>query len=208
MGHFGRLHARKLLVLVPAALLTAGLSYSLSSPTSGSLIAAALADPLSVFADRSPGTRTSAALNQTKKARAHSKDGSRVAALPPSERVLTNVRTRPPVAPEAPQYTDALLTTPLATDGAAIVPDIGILPPAAVAPTGTGSIPGIAPGGVGFLPGGGGGGGGGDTPVEPGVPGVPEPSSWLMMILGFFAIGRALRSKPRGFFGERERISG
>ncbi|MEG3122401.1 hypothetical protein [Sphingomonas sp. GB1N7] len=203
---------RKILVLVPAALLTAGLSYSLSSPTSGSLIAAALADPLSVFADRSPGTRTTAALNQTKKARAHSKDGSRaVAANPPSERVLTNVRTRPPVAvPDASQYTDALLTTPLASDGAAVVPDIGILPPAAVAPTGIGSIPGFAPGGVGFLPGGGGGGGGGVVPVEPGAPvaGVPETSTWLMLIVGFFAIGWSLRSRPKGFFGERERVSG
>ncbi|KQS04974.1 hypothetical protein ASG11_12540 [Sphingomonas sp. Leaf357] len=162
---------------------------------------------MSVFADRSPGTRTSAALNQTKKARAHDKNASRaVAALPPSERVLSNVRTRPPAAvSDAPQYTDALLTTPLATDGAAIIPDIGVLPPVSVAPTGVGSIPGFVPGGVGFLPG---GGGGGVTPVEPGVPGVPEPSTWMMLIAGFFAIGWALRAKSRGFFGERERISG
>jgi len=48
--------------------------------------------------------------------------------------------------------------------------------------------------------GGGGGGGGGDggdggTPTDPVTP-VPEPSTWLMLVLGLFGIGAALRCRP------------
>ena len=32
--------------------------------------------------------------------------------------------------------------------------------------------------------------------IPPVVPLVPEPATWLMLIVGFFAIGRALRAKP------------
>lgn len=35
------------------------------------------------------------------------------------------------------------------------------------------------------------------VPVGPLTPGVPEPASWLMMILGFGVIGQALRTKLR-----------
>lgn len=44
--------------------------------------------------------------------------------------------------------------------------------------------------------GGGGGGGGGETPVDPVTP-VPEPATWLSMILGLFGLGAVLRHRNR-----------
>lgn len=83
----------------------------------------------------------------------------------------------------------------------------------------TGGVPG-GPGGPGFggvfTPpiGGGGGGGGvivtppnpnpnpepeGPGPVTP-IPGVPEPATWLTMIMGFGLVGHALRRRRRAAF--------
>lgn len=85
--------------------------------------------------------------------------------------------------------------------------------PAAGAAPGFGGVPLPAVGGLPiFVPGGGGGGGGGTTPnpgggtpvpppisTVPGVvPGIPEPSTWLMLILGFGLTGGAMRRRPRG----------
>jgi hypothetical protein len=45
---------------------------------------------------------------------------------------------------------------------------------------------------------GGGGGGGGGVPTDPAAPAtpVPEPSTWLMLVLGLFGIGAAIRHHP------------
>ena len=51
--------------------------------------------------------------------------------------------------------------------------------------------------GGGLIGGGGGGGGSGGTPPPPPVPPVPEPSTWLMMLFGMFAVGAALRRNRR-----------
>lgn len=40
------------------------------------------------------------------------------------------------------------------------------------------------------------GGGDGDPGVPPIVPVVPEPGTWLMMLLGFFGLGAAMRRRP------------
>jgi hypothetical protein len=53
--------------------------------------------------------------------------------------------------------------------------------------------PPLFTGGGGFTIGGGGGGGPGGT--VPGTPGIPEPRTWVMMILGFGAIGAAWRRR-------------
>lgn len=47
------------------------------------------------------------------------------------------------------------------------------------------------------------GSGGGDTPVTPPVSAVPEPSTWLMTILGFFATGTGLRRRCKGTVARR-----
>ena len=162
--------------------------------------AAILADPMSIFAARSPGGRGAGALAQTKLAYAPTSFSSKdVAGLIPSERVLANVRTRP-VAPQlntpgfaAPQSVNG---TPL---GAVPTPGggAGSTIPSFAVPTnggggGGGAIGGDAPGS-----GGGGGGGPGGGTITPVPSDVPEPTTWLMMIAGFAAIGSLLRYQRR-----------
>lgn len=192
--------------IAPAAVLVLGGAYAFSnSPMGGQAIAAALADPLSVFSARSPGGRAPGALTQTKPAR--SKGAQRpveLAEVFPSERVLSNIRTRQPDEFAPADLPDALFIGPVAGPvGGGAVPGIDTLAP--VLPTGVGSVPIFTPGGIGpIVPGGGGGGGTGEppttTPVEPTppvTPSVPEPTTWLMMIAGFFAVGLGLRSRRR-----------
>ena len=189
-------------VIWPAALVVVGGTYAFSSsPMGGNAIAAALADPLSVFAARSPGGRAPGALTQTKPSRA--KGAGRpveLAEVFPRERVLSNIRTRQPDAFAPADLPEALFVGP--AGGA--VPGIDTITPSV--PTGNGGVPIFTPGGIGpVVPGGGGGGGGTDEPppvtpppVTPPVTPVPEPTTWLMMIAGFFAVGHALRSRRRG----------
>ena len=155
-------------------------------------IVATLLDPMSLFAGRSPGERGEGALLPTKLAKAG-----------PEERVLSQVRDRDPGVGDPP-------------------PESGLLPDAGLpgAP-GEGALPGgpaggepfvpfvgspfAPPGGPGdpFIPGPGGPPGGPGGP--PGTPppgggiasGVPEPGTWAVMILGFFAVGWAMRRRAQ-----------
>jgi hypothetical protein len=153
--------------------------------TKGALFAA-LADPLSLFADRSPGGRGAGPLLSTK---------------PPHERVLSEVRDRePPV--EVP---------PAADNPVFGVPPEG--PATSGAPPGDDSLTEDSFGGPGsstsyfnpaqpeFLP-------FSQGPAAPSGPGpgtgitaVPEPATWAMLILGFFAVGAAMRRHRRMQFG-------
>ena len=159
-------------------------------------IVATLLDPLSLFAGRSPGEREGALL-PTKLAKAG-----------PEERVLSEVRDRDPG---------------IGDPAGAAPPDPGLLPDAGLpgAPA-EGALPGGGdPGGSfapfgppfggagdpggGFIPAGrsfapppGGGGGGVVPPPDGGIPsGVPEPGTWAVMILGFFAVGWAMRRRAQ-----------
>lgn len=145
-------------------------------------IVATLLDPLSLIAGRSPGEREGALL-PTKLAKAG-----------PEERVLSEVRDRDPGIGDPPA--DPGLLPDAALPGA---PGEGALPggPAGepFAPFGT---PFGGPGdpGPSFIP----GGPGGSPPFTPppggGIPsGVPEPGTWAVMILGFFAVGWAMRRR-------------
>ncbi len=191
---------RKGWAFAPAALIVFGGAYAFSSsPMGGNAIAAALADPLSVFAARSPGGRAPGALTQTKASR--SKGAERpveLAEVFPSERVLSNIRTRQPDEFAPADLPDALFVGPVAGPAGGAVPGIDAVTP--VVPTGNGGIPIFTPGGIGpVVPGGGGGTGEPPTePTTPVTPSVPEPTTWLMMIAGFFAVGYALRSRRRG----------
>lgn len=151
-------------------------------------IANALADPLSLLDQRSPGARGAGALAQSKPRRQDQAG--------PSERVLSNVRVREPNLP--PIETDDLLTD---------LPDYWDTMPtfAAASPNGTGSPTFGGPsfggvGGPGVIGGGDGSSGpppGGDddrtTPPKPPVVPIPEPATWLTMIIGFATVGWALR---------------
>jgi hypothetical protein len=173
-------------------------AFLLMSNQQRSAIAQVLRDPLSVLADRSPGERGTAALRQTKM--------KRVAMMPAAfEKLLDRNQL---VSPHAVSPADN-----------EIFPDNGEQPAIADAfvpgthdaPSG---LPGDAPTrggpGGGFFPmipggfiGGPGPGPGGDdcgSPVACGTPtgepilvSVPEPGTWLMIIVGFFALGGLLR---------------
>jgi len=152
-------------------------------------IVATLLDPLSLFAGRSPGEREGALL-PTKLAKAG-----------PEERVLSEVRDRDPGIGDPPA--DPGFLPNAALPGA---PGEGVLPGGAggepFAPFGA---PFGAPGGPGdgFIPAGrsftqppGGGDGGIVPPPDGGIPsGIPEPGTWAVMILGFFAVGWAMRRR-------------
>lgn len=170
----------------------------------GEAMAAMLRDPLAVLGQRSPGARADGALLQVKLPR-----GLARADRGPHERVLSGLRTRP----GAPA---------LATPGFGPPPpaEVALLPGGpgedAIAqgpvPAPLSGFPGffggggvISGGGGGGGTGGGGTGGGGDTmtppvvtPTPPAtVAALPEPATWLTMILGFALMGVALRRPAR-----------
>ena len=194
MRVFRRLRVKRL-PAVAAVLLATGVTVAnsglVSSQGPRDLLAAAaavLSDPDALFAARSPGARAEGALTDTKPGRAPVHDAG---LPPPSERVLTNVRTRAPVP-----FIDAL-------PPAGAIPFVDVPYAAGTAP-GPGDLLGGPPiglvgtpgGGGGLIggggPGGGGGGGGGGQ-----IPGIPEPSTWAMLILGFFGVGGAMRRRRR-----------
>lgn len=146
-------------------------------------IVAALKDPLSLFAERSPGVRGAGTLLSTKG---------------PHERVLSTVRDREPFydIPSAVEGPAAPVLSALPQDGILPAdqllgsfpwpppyyggpwpggPGTGPLPPPPVTPPVT--PPPVTPPPV--TP----------PPVTPPVTtGVPEPATWLMMIFGLFAV--------------------
>lgn len=157
--------------------------------TKGGLFAA-LADPLSLFAERSPGGRGAGPLLSTK---------------PPHERVLSEVRDRDPDPGIAPGIDPVFGLAPdgLAPGGGAPGGDPGGAPPV------DGGLPGGDPfggapssGPFGFNPGQPeflpfSPGPSGPSGPGPGIGAVPEPATWAMLILGFFAVGAAMRRRAR-----------
>jgi len=183
------------LVLAPTSLPDG----QLLAKSSIAAFAAALRDPMALFAARSPGARGAGATYQTKPAYS-------VPATGPIERVLSSARQRPgAVAPADPAlagvFPDAALPTGNAQSGMA----------GGTSGSGLPVDPPIAGGGgPGYLPlptfGSGSGGGGGfflpnlppevtpsSPPSLPPVGAVPEPSTWALFILGFGLVGAALR---------------
>ena len=171
------------------------------SKVSGAAIVAALKDPLSLFADRSPGGRGSGALLSAK---GH--------AGGPEERVLASERDRdPPLGVSPPPGDPPLVFDPVDPGAGGTLPGGGAPPqePGIGSPPLSQFFPLAALGGPEFIPGGGGGTPppgstpppSTSTPGPPGgpgdIPGVPEPATWAMLILGFFAIGAALRRRAR-----------
>ena len=183
--------------------LTGAQTPTMAAPVSGmseiaKLAAAGGVDALQQVLDaRSPGLRTPGALTQTKARRI----GSLKEAFGPKERVLGNGRTRPPVrgsnvpaiAYETGRFNGPGPYTPVGPAtlpwGDVAVADLGPLPPTigSYPIFGGGATPIIVTGGGG----GGSGGGGGGTPGV--VSAVPEPATWLSLLIGFFAIGFGLR---------------
>jgi hypothetical protein len=179
-------------------------------------VAEVLKDPLSLLADRSPGSRPEGALYSVKRPKEK--------AAEPVEMVLSQERVRPPLAPEdvAP---DSAFAAPIANPLVPPAPlDLllpGDAPEALLGPSGGpifggGGTPGILiP--IGDLPGGSPGSppstnpgtpgcctpGTPTTPTVPTIPAVPEPATWAMLILGFFMVGGSLRASARRGAGIR-----
>lgn len=200
-----------LLGATSVGMVASGDAFSGTAPAGGSTRLAPPSDPDSLFDARSPGVRRYGWLTQSKGPRA---GFAEVSPESPVERVLTSVRRRPgpPVAPTG----GTPLNIPYAAIEQAIDPSAGPadagLVLAETGPGGTGGsigTPGTGIGGV--LPGGGGGGGGGTggggtTPGtgNPQTPAVPEPTTWAMLVLGFFGIGAAMRQRrPLQIHGAR-----
>jgi len=196
LGHFRRRWPLAAVLLLSAAgggaLLGGGESPAIAA------IGDTIDDPLSLMADRSPGARPEGALFATK--------GGPVV-RDAVDSVLPRVRERDP------ELTSASVPPVPADEVAMLVPDPVVFanPPAEAAPDAPPSSPTWGPfpnggGTPGYLVPIGGGGGGGGTPPGPGpvdpvdptppvVPAVPEPSTWAMMILGFFLLGATLRAR-------------
>lgn len=145
---------------------------------------------------RSPGIRSPGALTQTKERRV----ASLKEAFGPKERVLGEERVRPaPDSPPAIAYEQGAVVGPAPVgptalpEGDVAIADLEPLPPAAwIYPPGGGTTPIIVTGGGGGGGGGSGGGGGGGTPPVVGGA-LPEPATWVSLMIGFFAIGFGLR---------------
>jgi hypothetical protein len=144
--------------------------------TKARIVLAALKDPLTLFAARSPGTRGAGALHSTKpSAERHERVLSMVRERKPSPGIPTGAGH--PVFGDAP---DILAAIPAAAPEDHPLPD---------------DPPISEPYGTPFLP---------VPPYEPGLliypggtPAVPEPGTWVMLIVGFFAAGAAMRKRPR-----------
>ena len=166
----------------------------------GGVMASAWRDPLAVMSERSPGGRGAGALYSTKPL---SERLGTALASGPTERVLGLPRVRPdlpgilppdatPLAlgPEPAVLPVGVLPSGL-TDGPGLQPFPDVFPPA---PTVGGPIivpPGLEP----EIP---------TTPTVPTAPPsppppsvVPEPGTWLLNIIGVFAIGGAMRYRRR-----------
>lgn len=196
--------ARRFWVMAALTLVALPAGYAGRSAANGSAgMQALIADPSSLFSARSPGGRGIGALAQTKP--------GYVRTGPATDEFLGfGPQVGEPLAdgitgPGGPGVSDDL-GIPLNEDLAAFSIPGGLYGPAESGPI-FGSIggDGLAGGGIGFGSGtgggnGGGGGGGlpggGTTPTAPPAA-VPEPDMWLMLIVGFSAIGSMMRAGNR-----------
>lgn len=174
-----------LLIAGGGNLLAAGEGKSGDGQSLAAKSLALLRDPLSVFGDRSPGERAAGALFNTKPDRVKPDHDS-----PAHERVLSAIRDRPLV--DLPALDLPPPTPPMLPDEAILGPGLGLPGDPLFEPMvpGTPYPPMIIPP---FPTGPGGGGGIFPPPDGGGGAGVPEPSTWAMMILGIFAAGAAMR---------------
>lgn len=168
-------------------------------PSAGPLRSAAFAlleDPLSILSGRSPGARSGAALAQSKHAYQHARmrDHEKPGELP-SERVLANVRSRP--AAPVPETEVGLLPALPSTDAASFGEGLPGIPFSAPVSRGGIAAAGFPSGASGAVAGGAGGGGGNMGAVPVVASAIPEPSSWALMLTGYFLVGTAYRRRRK-----------
>jgi hypothetical protein len=186
--------------VVGAGLIAASLvSLAPHAPLNLEILSSALADPLAIFAGRSPGERSAGALSDTK-------GRARPALRRSSARPIAHMLTLPYI-PEgwstpadgptsynsgSPLGSDTLpANTPIGGRETASAVDFGGSGPSAP----IGGLAGFSPPLLDILA----------PPTDQtvaeipgsGTSAVPEPASWLTMIAGFFAVGTMLRRNRR-----------
>lgn len=149
------------------------------------------ADFLQMIGQRSPGERTAGELADTK--------ARKLAAVAPHQRALPKVR-----APAAPleNVVPTIFESPVVSAAPDLIPPVAELLPSALAAN--------IPPALGYSPLGGGGGVilppviSSPTPVTPPAdvpptvtPAVPEPGTWMLMLVGFGAAGTAMRRRRK-----------
>lgn len=180
------------------------LAFAVIAPTAGYILtnsanaaddiaaSAGAVDPLDGLSGRSPGERLfGIATKLAQRGAGLTPDGPFGAGDgdDPQQRALGQIFDEPPVS-------DDFAFAPLTTEPPLVGPEV-------FDPIGPGPGGGFSPGGPGggFIPGGssGGGssGGGSSGGTTPPVPGIPEPGTWALMILGFGAVGASLRRRNR-----------
>lgn len=183
-----------LIAFVIAAPVALGSGAVLMNPQLRANAIAKAEDVLGLLGERSPGERTFAILTK-KGPRA---PGKVVEAPPPDvERGLGKVF---PPEPDNPGL--EFLTPPefALLEGPPGEPELSV----PISPEGDLSVPpgsgAFGPPGISLPPGGSfvsePPSGGGDTPSNPTMPAVPEPSTWAMLLIGFGLCGAAMRAKP------------
>lgn len=174
-----------------------GISQSLTQTAEAAeRIAKNGSNAVQAFLGRSPGERGATDILKGK-ARRGLADSTNARSEPkPTQRALGKVFDEPlqslagPLAP-AP----AVAFLPLDGNSAALALPAMAMP----VPIGSGifsPVTGGIPSGGGFVGGGGGSGGTGDgslPPAPPVVAAVPEPSTWLLLLIGFAAVGASIR---------------
>lgn len=213
-----RASSRKSVVIASLGALVAAGAVAL--PLTGvtpTAIGQVLRDPMSILERRSPGVRQVGLLTKVKRAR---KSTRLAGPAGPRQRVLSPARTPagPGLAGAPISFADSVVPIPF-TSFTDAVPLLGapggFLPVAGPLLAGGGIVvPPVFGGGVVAPPGGGGGGGGvvvppdtvtpppttpppptGGEGVVPPVLAVPEPATWVTMMLGFGVIGGMLRRR-------------
>lgn len=181
--------AAVLLVAVLAIPLADGIKFNGHRVAGDPALAAVgsyLRNPLSLFAQRSPGGRGAGRLIQSKH-RSNQLAGNR--AKPPQERVLSNVR----YAPSIPNFVNDVVPIGPGPDIAPFVPGPVVPGPAVPQIFPPPVVPVVTP--PGSTP------SGPSGPTGPSGPGgttaVPETSTWFMLIWGMGLIGFALRTRNR-----------
>jgi len=157
---------------------------------------ALLEDPLSILSGRSPGARSGGTLAQSKHAYQHARmrDHEKPGELP-SERVLANVRSRP--AAPVPETKVGLLPALPSSDAASFGEGLPGIPFSAPVSRGGIAAAGFPSGASGAVAGGAGGGGGNMGAVPVVASAIPEPSSWALMLTGYFLVGTAYRRRRK-----------
>lgn len=153
------------------------------------------------FLARSPGERGAIDILKGKSKRELAQNAKTPGGPKPSQRALGKIFDEPLKSLAGPVAPAPIAFIPLDSSAASF------LPAAVPLATGAGAfspLSGGIPTGGGFFGGGGGGGGStgpGDVAVTPAPPvsvaAVPEPSTWILLLIGFAAVGASIRrAKP------------